>query len=90
MAYNIKYLKITVCKGFDNMLRQTYLENIGKVELSGAPIITLAKKSPLSEKKIKFQGKQNILSPKFELTRKREGLLVGPKAYFYLAIHEDI
>lgn len=82
-------LKITR-KGFDDMLRQTYLENIGKVELSGAPIITLAKKSPLSEKKIKFQGRQTMLSPKFELTRKREGLLVGQKAYYYLAMHEDI
>ena len=82
-------LKITR-KVFDEMLRQTYLENIGRIELSGAPIITLAKKSPLSEKKIKFEGKQNILSPKFELARDREGLLVGQKAYYYLAIHEDI
>jgi len=82
-------LKITR-KVFDEMLRETYLENIGRIELSGAPIITLAKKSPLSEKKIKFAGKQTILSPKFELERKREGLLVGQKAYYYLAIHEDI
>ena len=82
-------LKITR-KVFDEMLRQTYLENIGKIELSGAPIITLAKKSPLSEKKIKFEGKQVILSPKFELTRERKGLSVGQKAYYYLAIHEDI
>ena len=82
-------LKITR-KGFDEMLRQTYLQNIGRIELSGAPIITLAKKSPLSEKKIKCQGRQTMLSPKFELTRKREGLLVGQKAYYYLAMHEDI
>ncbi len=82
-------LKITR-KGFDEILRQTYLQNIGRIELSGAPIITLAKKSPLSEKKIKFQGRQTMLSPKFELTRKREGLLVGQKAYYYLAMHEDI
>jgi hypothetical protein len=82
-------LKITR-KGFDEMLRQTYLQNIGRLELSGAPITTLAKKSPLSEKKIKFQGRQTMLSPKFELTRKREGLLVGQKAYYYLAMHEDI
>jgi len=82
-------LKITR-KVFDEMLRETYLENIGIIELSGAPIITLAKKSPLSEKKIKFVEKQTILSPKFELERKREGLSVGQKAYYYLAIHEDI
>jgi len=82
-------LKITR-KVFDELLRQTYLENIGRIELSGAPIITLAKKSPLSVKKIRFEGKQTILSPKFELTREREGLLVGQKAYYYLAIHEDV
>ena len=82
-------LKVTR-KVFDEMLRQTYLENIGRIELSGAPIITLAKKSPLSEKKIGLGGKQTILSPKFELARDREGLLVGQKAYYYLAIHEDI
>ena len=77
-------------KVFDELLRQTYLENIGKIELSGAPIITLAKKSPLSEKKIKLEGNQAILSPKFELTRERKGLLVGHKAYYYVAIHENL
>jgi len=82
-------LKITR-KVFDEMLRQTYLENIGRIELSGAPIITLAKKSPLSEKKIKFEGKQTILSPKFELKRDRNGILIGHKAYYYVAIHENL
>ncbi len=81
-------LKITR-RVFDEMLRQTYLENIGRIELSGAPITTLAKKSPLTERKIRFGGKHIILSPKFELKREREGLLVGKKAYYYLAIHED-
>lgn len=82
-------LKVTR-KAFDDLLRFTYLENVGKIELSGAPITTLAKKSPLSEKKMKLEGKDAILSPKFEATREREGLAVGQKAYYYLAIHEDI
>jgi len=82
-------LKITR-KVFDELLRRIYLENIGRIELSGAPIITLAKKSPLSEKKIKLEEKQAILSPKFELTRERKGLLVGHKAYYYVAIHENL
>lgn len=82
-------LKITR-KVFDELLRRVYLENIGRIELSGAPIITLAKKSPLGEKKIKLEGKQAILSPKFELTRERKGLLVGHKAYYYVAIHENL
>jgi hypothetical protein len=77
-------------KVFDEMLRQTYLENIGKIEMSGAPVTTLAKKSPLSEKKMKLEGKDAIMSPKFEVSKDREGLSVGQKAYYYLAIHEDI
>ena len=75
---------------FDIMLRLTYLNNIGKIELSGAPITTLAKKSPLSERKMTLEGKQNILSPKFEVGKERTGLLVGRKVYYYLAIHDDL
>lgn len=75
---------------FNDLLRSIYLASIGKMELSGAPIITLAKKSPLSEKKMKLEGKQAVLSPKFEVAREREGLSVGQKAYYYLAIHEDL
>ncbi len=82
-------LKITR-EAFDKLLRRTYLDNIGRIELSGAPIITLAKKSPLSEKKIKLEGKHSILSAKFELARERDGLLVGRKAYYYMAIHESL
>ena len=77
-------------KSFDEMLRNLFLENIGKIELSGAPITTLAKKSPLSEKKMVIQGKDAILSPKFEAAKEREGLIVGQKAYYYMAIHESI
>jgi len=77
-------------KVFDEMLRSTFLENVGRIELSGAPIITLAKKSPLSEKRMKLEGKDAILSPKFEAVKEREGLSVGQKAYYYLAIHDSI
>lgn len=77
-------------KVFDETLRSVYWENIGKIELSGAPITTLAKKSPLSEKKMKIEGTDAILSPKLEATKLREGLLVGQKTYYYIAIHEDI
>ena len=77
-------------KVFDELLRAVYLENVGRMELSGAPIVTLAKKSPLSEKKIKRNGKTAILSPMYEIQRDREGLLVGQKIYFYLAMHEGI
>jgi hypothetical protein len=77
-------------KTFDEMLHNTYLENVGRMELSGAPIITRAKKSPLSEKKIKRDGKIAVLAPKNELQREREGLLVGRKIYYYMAVYEGI
>jgi len=62
---------------FDEKLRSTYLGNIGKIELSGAPITTLVKKSPLSEKKMRGERKNVILSPKFELRRERKGIMMG-------------
>jgi hypothetical protein len=77
-------------KSFDEMLRTLFLENVGKMELSGAPITTIAKKSPLSEKKMKREEKDVILSPKFEAAREREGLLVNKKSYYYLAIYDRI
>ncbi|MGB8779899.1 MAG: hypothetical protein WCD81_04530 [Candidatus Bathyarchaeia archaeon] len=77
-------------KTFDERLRLLFLENIGRIELSGAPIITLAKKSPFTEKKMMSDSKAAILSPKYEVKREREGLAVGQKTYYYLAIHESI
>lgn len=75
---------------FDELLKELFLANIGKMELSGAPITTLAKKSPFSEKKMKLDQKTAILSPKFEACKQREGLVVGKKAYYYLSIYEQL
>lgn len=74
---------------FDRTMRQIYFKNIGKIELSGAPIITHAKNSPLSEKKMSYEETNVLISPKFKLKKKREGLTIGRKCYYYLAIHED-
>jgi hypothetical protein len=74
-------------ENFDIMLKEIYLRNIGKIEFSGAPIITLAKKSPLSEKKIKPAGRDAIMSVKSDLKKEREGLTINKKSYYYLAIH---
>jgi hypothetical protein len=75
-------------KTFDDLLKEAYLKNVGKIELSGAPITTFAKKSPLSEKKITPIGKDVIMSAKTTLLREREGLTINKKSYYYLAIHE--
>ena len=72
---------------FDNLLKEAYLKNVGKIEFSGAPLTTLAKKSPLSEKKLTPMGKETIMSAKSTLKKEREGLSIGKKSYYYLAIH---
>lgn len=73
---------------FDGLLKEAYLKNVGKIEFSGAPITTLAKKSPLSEKKLTLFGKEAIMSAKSTLKKEREGISIGKKSYYYLAIHE--
>jgi DNA-binding Lrp family transcriptional regulator len=75
---------------FDELLRRLYRQNIGKIELCGAPITTLAKKSPLSEKRIETYSKDGILAPKYLLRKEREGLLINDKSYYYLAIYNDL
>jgi hypothetical protein len=74
-------------KIFDRLLKEVYLRNVGKIELSGAPIVTFAKRSPLSEKMMVPNRKKAIISPKFELRKEREGISIGQKFYYYIAIH---
>jgi hypothetical protein len=39
---------------------------------------------------MKVQEKNSLLSPKFEACKQREGLIVGKKAYYYMAIYEKL
>jgi len=77
-------------KTFDDLLKEAYLKNVGKIEFSGAPITTFAKKSPLSEKKITPIGKEAIMSASSTLKKEREGITINKKSYYYLAIHETV
>ena len=83
LCENLKISRAT----FNKLLKKAYLDNIGKIEFSGAPITTLAKKSPLREKRIKPHGKEMIMSTQLNSQRKREGITVNKKTYYYLAIH---
>lgn len=74
---------------FDHLFKRLYLKSIGKIELSGAPTITAAKKSPLSIRKISATKKDRILSPHLDLTKERRGIEIGGKAYYYMAIHDE-
>ena len=77
-------------KIFDELLKEAYPKNVGRIEFSGAPITTFAKKSPLSEKKMTPVGKEAIMSARSTLKREREGLTINKKSYYYLAIHKTV
>ncbi|MEM2506498.1 MAG: hypothetical protein QXF61_05590 [Nitrososphaeria archaeon] len=84
--------ELKICrKTFDDLLKEAYLKNVGRIEFSGAPITTLAKKSPLSEKKITFNmGKEAIMAASSILKREREGITLNKRSYYYLAINDEI
>lgn len=73
---------------FDVFLKRLCTESIGRIELSGAPTMTVAKKSPLSIRTMKASKKDDILAPHLDLTRERNGVEIRGKAYYYVALHE--
>ena len=74
---------------FDTLFRRLYRESIGIIELSGAPTITVAKKSPLSIRRIEASKKEDILAPYLDLAKERKGIEIGGKSYYYVAIHSQ-
>lgn len=75
---------------FDTTLKRLFLNNIGKMELSGAPLTTSAKESPTSLKMLEKGGIETILSPQYKTIREGRGLEVGGKLYHYIAIFEKL
>lgn len=75
---------------FDVFFTRLCFESIGKIELSGAPTITSAKKSPFIIKKIRGVRKENIVAPFLDQSRERVGIDIGKKSYYYVAIHERL
>lgn len=73
---------------FDVFLKRLCNESIGQIELSGAPTITVAKKSPLSIRIMKASKKDDILAPHLDLSKERDGIEIGRKAYYYVALHK--
>jgi len=75
---------------FDRLFKEICCEAVGKIELSGAPTITSAKRSPLGIRTMKAIKKKDVVSPKIDLDKERRGIFVGGKAYYYVAIHEKL
>jgi hypothetical protein len=85
-------------ENFDKMLLQSYKRNFDKMEFAGAPITTITKKSRFSIRTINYADvderskssinniRYQILSPKLDLEKKRKGIKVSRKEYYYIAI----
>lgn len=72
---------------FDQRLTEMYLENIGKMELSGAPIDTQAKDSRYGIKTIEKVEEAGIATSDMNTDRVLDGIsLDDGKMYYYLAI----
>jgi hypothetical protein len=75
-------------EAFDAYFLRLLARHVGKVEVSGAPAVTVAKKSPLSIRKLEPRHKQDILEPHLDLSKERAGIEIAGRSYYYVAIHD--
>ncbi|WP_302081059.1 hypothetical protein [Salinibaculum rarum] len=74
---------------FDKALLQLANQNIGKVELSGAPMDTGAKEAKLGIKQISLAESGGLVSTNQSTDLVMNGVEQHGKQYYYLAIHDD-
>lgn len=74
---------------FDNALVSLATENVGKLELSGAPIDTGAKEATLGIKQISVADVEGLVSTDQSTDRVMAGVEQFGKQYYYLAVHDD-
>lgn len=72
---------------FDQRFIQLSLKNIGKIELSGAPVTTHAKRSANKVKNVHFLELPDTITMKLSSNQYLNGLKIGPKSYYYVAYH---
>ena len=73
---------------FDNALLSLAGQNVGKLELSGAPVDTGAKEAQLGIKQISRDDAGGLVSTDQSTDRIMSGVEQYGKQYYYLAIHE--
>jgi|GEM_PF-1200506 len=74
---------------FDEALLSLVSENVGKVELSGAPMDTGAKEAQLGIKQIDLADSGGLVSTDQSTDRVMAGVEQFGKQYYYLAIHDE-
>jgi hypothetical protein len=74
---------------FDDALLRLVGQNIGRVELSGAPVDTEAKESALGIKQIDLASEGELVSTDQSTERVMAGVEQYGKQYYYLAVHDE-
>lgn len=74
--------------GFNDALLSLSQQNIGKIELSGAPLDTVAKDSVLGIKRIELADEGSIVSTSQSTDRVMDGVELFDKQYYYAAIYD--
>ena len=72
---------------FDSLLTALCLKNIGKLELSGAPLTTHAKKTAKKIKHVSSISYSDRLSMKLTSDQFLSGIQINGRMYYYLAYH---
>jgi RNase P/RNase MRP subunit POP5 len=76
---------------FDELLNQVYFDNIGDMELSGAPLNTQAKETNVGIKTIKKDDSGSITTTKMSSEQILNGVtLEDGKMYYYLSIFNEL
>jgi DNA-binding HxlR family transcriptional regulator len=74
---------------FDDALLTLAQENVGKIELSGAPMDTGAKEAKLGIKEIELSTEDGFVSTTQSTERVMNGVEQFDKQYYYLAVHDN-
>jgi hypothetical protein len=74
---------------FDEALLELTSQNVGKLELSGAPMDTGAKEAKLGIKQISLADSDGLVSTDQSTDRVMAGVEQFGKQYYYLAVHDD-
>jgi len=92
---SIPELRETFCErhrcrrdAFNRALQQLASQNVGRLELSGAPIDTGAKNAQLGIKEMEFAGDDGLVSTTQSTEQVMAGVEQFGKRYYYLAVHD--
>ncbi|GAB3680422.1 hypothetical protein GCM10028857_03120 [Salinarchaeum chitinilyticum] len=74
---------------FDEGLVDLAAQNVGRIELSGAPIDTGAKDARFGIKELGFTDEDGLVSTEHTSEQVMRGVELHDKQYYYLAIHDE-